>query len=155
MGVPVDVIEERLQVQSLTSTSSGNRYNGSLDAFRKILKVEGLSGIYKGYWATLASFGPFSALYFTSYEKLKSIAKNNERLHDKNETDLPFPVIVACSSFAGALSSWLTSPLDMAKLRLQIQRGSAAATASESPTTIKYKSMAQCLHHTYKYEGMK
>ena len=35
-----------------------------------ISKQEGLRGIYKGYWATLLSFGPFSALYFGLYEKV-------------------------------------------------------------------------------------
>jgi hypothetical protein len=76
--VPVDVIKERLQVQttqtvadtitsnnkniqimrsataSSTSTStSSSGYNGSLDALKKILKTEGIRGIYKGYGATL------------------------------------------------------------------------------------------------------
>ena len=32
---------------------------------------EGLSGLYKGYGATVLSFGPFSGLYFMFYEKIK------------------------------------------------------------------------------------
>jgi uncharacterized protein (DUF849 family) len=44
------------------------------DAARKILASEGVSGIYRGYGATLASFGPFSALYFMLYENWKALA---------------------------------------------------------------------------------
>ena len=35
---------------------------------------EGLGGIYRGYMATLYSFGPFSALYFSFYEEFKTAA---------------------------------------------------------------------------------
>jgi len=35
------------------------------------MRTEGLRGIYKAYAATVLSFGPFSALYFMFYEKLK------------------------------------------------------------------------------------
>eukprot|EP00980_Cylindrotheca_fusiformis_P006762 scaffold1413_cov117-Cylindrotheca_fusiformis.AAC.2 len=57
--VPVDVIKERLQVQHATDMQNTKKmyYKSSLDAMRQIAKHEGLSGIYKGYGATLSSFG--------------------------------------------------------------------------------------------------
>lgn len=55
--VPVDVIKERLQVQSNDAVKGGGNakhyYRGSYDALTKIMKHEGLRGIYKGYLATL------------------------------------------------------------------------------------------------------
>lgn len=57
--VPVDVIKERLQIQQNKDLV---QYKGGWDALVKICKTEGPMGIYKGYGATLASFGPFSAL---------------------------------------------------------------------------------------------
>jgi hypothetical protein len=66
--VPVDVVKERLQVQS--SYKSAFQYSGTIDAFRTIIKQEGLRGLYKGYGATLFSFGPFSAIYFMLYEEV-------------------------------------------------------------------------------------
>ena len=57
--VPVDVIKERLQIQYRTDAV---QYKGGWDALVNISKTEGPMGIYKGYGATLASFGPFSAL---------------------------------------------------------------------------------------------
>ena len=83
--VPVDVIKERLQVQhticthntsssTITSTSSSSNklpiYKGSFDALLQICQQEGVRGIYKGYGATLLTYGPFSALYFLLYEEV-------------------------------------------------------------------------------------
>ena len=47
------------------------KYLGDVDAFRQILKTEGLRGLYRAYGATVGSFGPFSALYFMFYEHIK------------------------------------------------------------------------------------
>lgn len=78
--VPVDVIKERLQVQTSFSqpspSSSSSKspsiavYNSSYDAFRTIARTEGFRGVYKGYFATLACFGPFSAIYFMLYDSV-------------------------------------------------------------------------------------
>lgn len=83
--VPVDVIKERLQIQSVIPTTAEYlsslpsspeqtkmRYRGSYDALRTIVRSEGLRGIYKGYGATLLSYGPFSALYFLMYEEVSA-----------------------------------------------------------------------------------
>ena len=154
--VPVDVIKERLQVQhstfttgSSTNTSTNNHnYRNSMDALRQIAKNEGLSGIYRGYGATLASFGPFSALYFVVYERLKQFSRQ-----PNDDRDLPFSSIVLCSCTAGAFASWLTSPLDMAKLRLQVQRGNVANVASEPPVVV-YRGMLDCLASAYRHGGV-
>jgi len=173
--VPVDVIKERLQVQVQSSKTvldshGGRHYNGSLDALKKILQTEGLSGIYKGYGATLASFGPFSALYFVFYEKMKAFSRQHrshldtaitgddsiiEQSRENNsDIELTFPYIVACSATAGAAASWITSPLDLAKLRLQIQRGSKYNKGTIS-TTIKYRGMLDCLSQIFKESGVR
>ena len=67
--VPVDVIKERLQVYQHIDSGS-TYYRNSSDALQKILKYEGIRGLYKGYCATVLSFGPFSSLYFLFYEKV-------------------------------------------------------------------------------------
>jgi hypothetical protein len=46
-------------------------YKSDRDAIKVILNSEGVRGLYKAYAATVLSFGPFSALYFMFYEKLK------------------------------------------------------------------------------------
>jgi hypothetical protein len=43
-----------------------------VNALLSIIKSEGFKGIYRGYGATLVSFGTYSAIYFLIYENLKS-----------------------------------------------------------------------------------
>jgi hypothetical protein len=40
------------------------------------------------------------------------------------------PYVLACSTVAGSVAAWMSSPLDMVKLRIQIQR-----RAHAEPTT--------------------
>ena len=71
--VPIDVVKERVQTQHAINSSHLTRnYRGSVDAIASILRVDGMRGIYRGYGATLLSFGPFSALYFVFYEQFKA-----------------------------------------------------------------------------------
>jgi len=173
--VPVDVVKERLQVQrgdGRGRTAHRHHFNGSLDAFRTIVRTEGMVGIYKGYGATLASFGPFSALYFVFYENMKGWSRRLQlHLEDERNTDkggasswtakdiatgpsnpLPFVYTVASSAGAGAAASWLTSPLDMAKLRIQIQRGGISTTSGGG---VVYRGMVDCLVQIYGAEGIR
>jgi hypothetical protein len=160
--VPVDVVKERMQVQQRnTDTINNTHYKGSWDALKSIAKTEGFRGIYKGYAATLASFGPFSAIYFMFYEQFKAFARERRQIkltHNRMEDgDLPFLHLVSCSAGAGALASWLTSPLDMAKLRLQVQRGRLAAISTTGKTmqspSVQYTGMIHCLRSVYNNEG--
>ena len=96
--VPVDIFKERLQVsQTLT-----------LQEISRTLKFRGL---YRGYFATLASYGPFSALYFTFVESLRRNIPGDQSDFFRN---------VLLSGSAGAAASLLTTPLDLVKLRLQV-----------------------------------
>jgi len=126
--VPADVVKERLQVQRsgagqtnvLGAAVAPPSYSGSFNAIRTICKTEGLLGLYKGYAATLISFGPFSALYFAFYEELRKFVALATHASDKSQ--LAPAGTLAASSIAGASAAVITSPLDMAKLRLQTQR---------------------------------
>jgi hypothetical protein len=71
LWVPVDVIKERMQVQK--QRSSPYYYRNTFHAITKIMETEKISGLYRGYGATMLSFGPFSALYFMFYEQSKQM----------------------------------------------------------------------------------
>jgi hypothetical protein len=154
--VPVDVIKERRQVQSTLKTFN---YTNDMDAFRTILKTERLRGLYKAYGATVMSFGPMSAFYFMFYEYFKGFfvrndAKtyiqrvNKEEIDNLREIklDISFRHSVLCSALAGSLSSILTNPLDLVKLRMQVQRG-----GGEKQT---YKNLLHGLYYIGQNEGI-
>ena len=94
--------------------------------------------------ATLYSFGPFSAFYFGFYEQFKATAAG---WHGVEVKALPMPSVIAASALAGSGAAWLSSPLDMIKLRIQVQRRSQEAAAragkgaGEEGFTFAYRGM--------------
>ena len=142
--VPIDVVKERLQVQEAKTGYKNTRH-----AIKSILQNEGLGGIYRGYGATLMSFGPFSALYFLFYERLKLKAQDLSNAPSVAET--PFYMILGSSATAGALASFFTNPLDLVKLRLQIQRRDAAINKN---AVASYTGVADGFKKTIVNEGL-
>ena len=156
--VPVDIAKERLQIQGPSNGAfvGGPKYQGNVDAVRQIWKLEGIRGVYKGYGATLMSFGPFSAFYFVFYEQMK---KKSLQLRGVDSVDdLPFFQHMANSVFAGMAASFVTNPLDLVKLRLQVQRGgnavpSGAKGVSGLPWGAPYRNLFHGLGQIVKVEG--
>ena len=109
LWVPIDVIKERLQVQSALPTDA-KRYRSSQHAFVEICRHEGMSGIYRGYAATLYSFGPFSAFYFGFYENFKTMSASTWANGDS--TKLPMPALVCCSAGAGSMAAVAAVPVE-------------------------------------------
>ena len=128
LWVPIDIVKERMQVQSNVPMSVASsapsapplHYRSTLHAIASIARTEGVRGIYRGYGATLASFGPYSAFYLSIYEQLKHLSASV--LHTP-AASLPFSAFLLCGAVSGGLAALITNPLDMAKLRLQVQRG--------------------------------
>mmetsp|Transcript_15029 Transcript_15029/g.27054 ORF Transcript_15029/g.27054 Transcript_15029/m.27054 type:complete len:338 (-) Transcript_15029:68-1081(-) len=147
LWVPIDVVKERLQVQSDLNT----KYTGNLNAVRTIYTKEGLGGVYKGYGATLLSFGPFSALFLMLNEEFKERVK--KALNKKSDKDVPFALFMATGASAGSIAAFLTNPLDKAKLRLQVQRSQEAAGQSES-RLFYYRNFWHGLRSIYVKEGI-
>jgi hypothetical protein len=150
--VPVDVIKERLQIQK----PGMEFYKGSWDAFNTIYKTEGTQGLYRGYLATVSSFGPMSALYFLFYERLKSVSMKYDNATTETELNQIYFLLSGC--LAGGLSSFLTSPLDLVKLRLQVQRRSGPMQSLERksvPLHFHYTSFCDGLISIAKTEGIR
>jgi hypothetical protein len=69
---------------------------------------------------------------------------------DFAETEtLSLPYLISSSASAGALASFLTSPLDLAKLRLQVQRGTNSPHGFE-----QYQGIIDCLQQAYQRGGV-
>jgi hypothetical protein len=66
---PLDTVRARLQVQRLGV--AGN-YLSTGDALRRILREEGVRSLYRGFGAVAFFTGPAHALYFSTYEAMKT-----------------------------------------------------------------------------------
>uniref|UniRef100_A0A0D9VJ76 Uncharacterized protein n=1 Tax=Leersia perrieri TaxID=77586 RepID=A0A0D9VJ76_9ORYZ len=67
---PFDVVKTRVQLQALCPVS---KYEGVLPALKEIFQREGFQGLYRGLAPRLAMYISQGAIFFTSYEFLKTI----------------------------------------------------------------------------------
>ena len=149
--VPIDVLKERMQVQPLSSKGKYPYRNGA-HAANTVLRTEGIVGFYRAYGATIMSFGPFSALYFTFYEELKS--RMSTRV--SAGANPPFLYLTMCGAAAGAGAAFFSNPLDLVKLRMQVQRSSAVArvTSGDALREFGYRNMLDGITKVVRNEGL-
>lgn len=133
--VPGDIMKERLQIQQLPNTNVNSQFKTPFAILRDVFQKEGLSGVYKGYTATVVSFGPYSAFYLMLYEMFK---KKGCEVMGVDPSTPTLPLSFCAGGFAGAIAALITAPLDLIKIRLQMQRAahrSAMENALLTPTT--------------------
>ncbi|KAI6685124.1 hypothetical protein NL676_031037 [Syzygium grande] len=133
--VPLDVICQRLMVQGLPGTAS---CNGPFDVVRKVMKVEGVRGLYRGFGLTALTQSPASALWWGAYGAAQHIIWRS--LGYKDEMEKPshaemVTVQATAGLLAGACSSIITTPVDTVKTRLQVMDNFSGGRPSVLNTT--------------------
>ena len=95
--IPYDVVKQRYMV--------GRARGGVVAATRLIVRRDGLRGLYRGFLLTFATYGPFSAIYFWSYD-----------LFTRHMGQYP----LMNGTLAGAVAGVATQPVDWLKTRVQV-----------------------------------
>lgn len=138
---PVDVVSQRLMVQGnfpnrgFSSLPTSNYTNG-LDAFRKILSVDGIRGLYRGFGISTLTYAPSSAVWWGSYSLsyrllwdgiscYKCKWKNDTKNCENGKILEPNPLCMVgvqgvSAALASGFSALITMPLDTIKTRLQV-----------------------------------
>ncbi|XP_065884573.1 solute carrier family 25 member 44-like isoform X2 [Dysidea avara] len=134
--VPSDVIAQRLMMQgqvgrstvlhNTAATAKHIKLKGTVAITKEIYLKEGLLGFYRGYWISLVTYAPNSALWWGFYSAFFNLAVDY-----KLQNSLPLPLIYAFSGIsAGVSSAVLTNPLDVLRTRYQV---------SENGLCLKYR----------------
>ncbi|CAN1839142.1 Solute carrier family 25 member 44 [Linum perenne] len=120
--VPIDVVSQRLMVQGY---SGHEKYKGGLDVARKIIKSDGIRGLYRGFGLSVMTYSPSSAVWWASYGSSQRVIWRFLGYGSDAEPATPSGMNIvlvqaAGGIIAGATASCITTPLDTIKTRLQV-----------------------------------
>jgi solute carrier family 25 aspartate/glutamate transporter 12/13 len=114
MVYPIDLVKTRMQNQR--SSGAGHvLYKNSLDCARKVIKNEGFTGLYSGVLPQLVGVAPEKAIKLTVNDLVRG------KLTDKDSGVIKLPFELLAGGTAGACQVVFTNPLEIVKIRLQIQ----------------------------------
>lgn len=159
--VPCEVMKQRMQVQGTKASWSSvmvkdismkpgiqmyDYYTGMFQAGCSIWKEQGPRGLYAGYGSTLARDVPFAGLMVMFYEGLKDLTEYGKKKCIRNpnfhiNSSLEGLIL---GGLAGGISSYLTTPLDVIKTRLQVQG-----------STLRYNGWWDAMRSIWMTEGAK
>ncbi|TPP64513.1 Calcium-binding mitochondrial carrier protein Aralar1 [Fasciola gigantica] len=140
---PLEIVKIRLQV-------AGEIASIQRTSAISVIRELGLFGLYKGARACVLRDIPFSAIYFTAYNHLKTSFANDDGINTPG-------TLLAAATLAGAPSACLTTPADVIKKRLQhgeggraFLKGAGARVCRSSPqfgvTLLAYEMLQRFLY---------
>ncbi|KAI9806015.1 MAG: mitochondrial aspartate-glutamate transporter agc1 [Piccolia ochrophora] len=114
MVYPIDLVKTRMQNQR--SQRVGERlYQNSLDCARKVIRNEGFRGLYSGVLPQLIGVAPEKAIKLTVNDLVRGAYT------DKQTGRIWWPHEILAGGSAGACQVIFTNPLEIVKIRLQVQ----------------------------------
>ncbi|KAJ4163837.1 hypothetical protein LMH87_005541 [Akanthomyces muscarius] len=119
---PFDTVKVRLQSQS---DHLPLRYKGPLDCFRQSLHADGFLGLYRGISAPLVGAAAETSSLFI-FESLGREGLYATGLASR-ETPLSLPALYTTGAFAGALASFVLTPIELVKCKIQVPGGASSA----------------------------
>ncbi|PPQ80620.1 hypothetical protein CVT25_001649 [Psilocybe cyanescens] len=134
---PFDLTKVRLQSQVLDSTA---RFSGPIDCLTQTWKKEGVRGLYRGLPAPVVGAMAENASLFVAYGEFQNLIRRVTSRTADNK--LPLYHIVLAAAGAGAVTSFILTPIELVKCKMQVQMlvpqsssiSSSTASAAALPT---------------------
>jgi len=116
---PIDLVKTRMQNQRTQSYIGEVLYRNSADCFKKVIRHEGFTGLYRGLVPQLMGVAPEKAIKLTMNDLARDKFKQ-WHLPGSAPGDLPVWGEVLAGGCAGASQVMFTNPLEIVKIRLQV-----------------------------------
>ncbi|KAI4482789.1 hypothetical protein M0804_008642 [Polistes exclamans] len=164
---PLDVVKTRLQAQQkatlsnkcflycnglmdhlcqcINGKSPNEKFTGTVDAFIKISKREGISSLWSGLSPTLVLAVPATVVYFVSYEQLKIYFKdkyNRNLKQNVSNVEQPFWIPMLAGGTARIWAAVLVSPLELIRTKMQSQKLSYAEMTEALKILIRHSGVS-------------
>ncbi|KAG4401074.1 hypothetical protein GLYMA_07G199200v4 [Glycine max] len=121
------------------------QYKNGWHCTARILKTEGIKGLYRGATSSFVGMAVEGSLFFGIYSQTKVYLQGGVQSGE------PRPqVIIPSAAYSGAIISFVLGPTELIKCRMQIQ-----GTDSLVPKSSRYNSPLDCALKTVKTEGVK
>lgn len=142
IGHPFDTVKVKLQKHN--TEAHGMKYKNGLHCTARIVKSEGVKGLYRGATSSFLGMAFESSLLFGIYSRTK------QKLQEGLQNTRPQPqVIIPSAAYSGAIISFVLCPSELVKCRMQVQ-----GTDSLVPKSSRYSSPLDCALKTMKTEGV-
>lgn len=121
MVYPIDLVKTRMQNQRNSRVGQA-LYKNSFDCFSKVVRNEGVRGLYSGVLPQLVGVAPEKAIKLTVNDLVRG------KFSDPKTGAIWWPWEILAGGSAGACQVIFTNPLEIVKIRLQVQ-GEIAKTS--------------------------
>ena len=125
------------------------RYTGPLDCFRQSIRADGFLGLYRGISAPLVgAAAETSSLFF--FERIGRETVYASGLCSRDRA-LPLPALWFTGAFSGTFTSFVLTPIELVKCKIQVPATSTAAngTAQQVPGVMSV------IRGIYKHDGLR
>jgi len=139
-GHPLDTLKVRMQTMPKPLPGQPPLYTNALDCFYKTVKVDGFLGLYKGMSSPLTGVPPLYAIVFGAYGWAKSLFTK-----PVGSDVLTVNQIFWAGCVTGVSTTFITTPIELVKARLQIQSGA----------NKQYSGLFDCGSKIFKAEGLR
>ncbi|KLU87799.1 amino-acid transporter Arg-13 [Magnaporthiopsis poae ATCC 64411] len=122
---PFDTVKVRLQSQP---DHLPLRYTGPLDCIRQSIRADGVLGLYRGITAPLVGAAvETSSLFFFERIGRELIYRSG---YSPGGVELPLPALWLTGAFSGVFTSFLLTPIELVKCKIQVPITEAGAAVA-------------------------
>ena len=125
MDHPLDTVKVLLQTQQ---QNNNHRYQGTWDCIRHTMKTKGIMGFYAGLSTPLVGSMMENAVLFAAYSRFQQQLKILK--HNNNDDELSLGELAMAGAGAGLVISFVLTPMELIKCRLQVQQPPQTTAAS-------------------------
>ncbi|KAJ3294122.1 hypothetical protein HK104_003901 [Borealophlyctis nickersoniae] len=149
---PFDTIKVRLQTQPI-SADGVLVFQGPWQCFKHAVSTQGFMSLYKGLSAPLVGAMIENSALFVAYNHIQKLIKTYTAKDPSKDEPLSLPQLALAGFLSGAVVSFVLTPVELVKCKLQVQDLNMPVTAHSPP----YRGPISIISHTlreYGFRGM-
>ncbi|KAJ3182461.1 hypothetical protein HDU85_002558 [Gaertneriomyces sp. JEL0708] len=150
---PFDTVKVRLQSQPLSSDGRGALFRGPIDCFKQGIRKDGFMSLYKGLSAPLIGSMIENSALFVAFNHIQNIIRRASN-RDPSES-LTLPELALSGFLSGAFVSFILTPVELVKCKLQVQDVLYAPTSQSPATARSFQGPISVLSQVIRQHGLR